>query len=59
MGGTVTTMAEALTSAVSTIFTNVGTVLTTIQGNALLMIFAASGVVAIGIGVVKKLIGRY
>lgn len=52
-------MGEAVTTAVSTIMTTAGTVLTTVQGNALMMIFAASGVVAIGIRVVKKLIGRY
>lgn len=52
-------MAEAVTTAVSTIMSTASTVVTTVQGNALFMIFAASGVVAIGIRVVKKLIGRY
>lgn len=52
-------MAEAMTTAVSTIFTNAGTVLSTIAGNPLLMVFACSGVVGIAIGVVRKLIGRY
>lgn len=48
-----------IAGTVSTILETASTVLSTVQSNALLMIFAASGVVAIGIKIVKKLIGRY
>lgn len=50
---------DVITPAVNSIFGVVTQAVDFVSGNALLMIFAASGVVAIGVSVVKKLIGRY
>lgn len=48
-----------ITEAIDTTFNVVSRTISLIQQTPLFMLFAASGVVSIGIGVVKKLIGRY
>lgn len=52
-------MATAVNTAIEQIFSVTNSVINMIQNNPLFMIYAASGVVSIGIGVVRKLIGRY
>lgn len=44
-----------MTTAVSSFMEVVSTVMTTITGNATLMVFFCAGIVGIAIGVVKKL----
>lgn len=46
---------NTMTTAVTSLMDVVGTVLTTITGNATLMVFFCAGVVGIAIGVVRKL----
>lgn len=46
---------SALDSYFDTVMDMVGTVVTTITGNPLLLLFAISGFVGIGIGIVKRL----
>lgn len=45
----------AITGAVSTITTMVGDVFSTITGNALLCVFAAAGLLGVGISVFRRL----
>lgn len=47
--------ANTMTTAVGSLMEVVSTVLTTITGNATLMVFFCAGVVGIAIGVVRKL----
>lgn len=46
---------EGMTSAVSSIMQIVSTVVSTIAGNPILMIFFCSGLVGIAIGIVRRL----
>lgn len=46
---------NTMTTAVTSLMNVVSTVLTTITGNATLMVFFCAGVVGIAIGVVRKL----
>ncbi len=46
---------NTMTTAVTSLMDVVSTVLTTITGNATLMVFFCAGVVSIAIGVVRKL----
>lgn len=46
---------NTMTNAVTSLMDVVSTVLTTITGNATLMVFFCAGVVGIAIGVVRKL----
>lgn len=46
---------NTMTTAVASLMNVVSTVLTTITGNATLMVFFCAGVVGIAIGVVRKL----
>lgn len=46
---------NTMTTAVTSLMDVVSTVLTTITGNATLMVFFCAGVVGIAIGVVRKL----
>lgn len=48
----------SMTTAVGSFMDVVGTVMTTITGNATLMVFFCAGIVGIAIGVVKKLRSR-
>lgn len=49
---------EGVTTAVASIMDIVGEVVTTITGTPILMIFLASAIVGIGVGVFKKLKGN-
>ncbi len=49
------TSTNTMTTAVTSLMDVVSTVLTTITGNATLMVFFCAGVVGIAIGVVRKL----
>lgn len=49
------TSTNTMTTAVGSLMDVVSTVLTTITGNATLMVFFCAGVVGIAIGVVRKL----
>ena len=49
------TSTNTMTTAVTSFMDVVSTVLTTITGNATLMVFFCAGVVGIAIGVVRKL----
>lgn len=51
--------AITVASSVSDIMTIVNSIMTTIEGNSLLFMFAVAGLVGIAIGVVRALIGRY
>lgn len=48
----------SMSTAVSSLMEVVSTVITTITGNATLMVFFCAGIVGIAIGVVKKLRAR-
>lgn len=50
-------MDASLTTAISSIMSVVTTVVSTITGNATLMLFLAASVVGIGVGVFRKLKG--
>lgn len=49
------TSANTMSTAVTSLMSVVSTVMTTITGNEILMVFFCAGVVGIAIGVVKKL----
>ena len=51
--------APTISGSVADIMTIVSSIMTTIQGNALLFMFAVAGLVGIAVGVVRSLIGRY
>lgn len=55
----VATTTPSVSSSVSDIMTIVNSIMTTIEGNSLLFMFAVAGLVGIAIGVVRNLIGRY
>lgn len=54
-----TTTAPTVSGSVSDIMTIVSSIMTTIESNSLLFMFAVAGLVGIAIGVVRSLIGRY
>lgn len=53
------TTTPTVSTAVGDIMTIVSSIMTTIEGNSLLFMFAVAGLVGIAIGVVRSLIGRY
>ena len=48
-----------MTDAVSSVMGIVSSLMTTIQGNDVLMAFMCAGLIGIAVGVIKKLVGRY
>lgn len=48
-----------MTDAVSSVMGIVSSLMTTIQGNEILMAFMCAGLIGIAVGVIKKLVGRY
>lgn len=53
------TTTPSVDGAISSIMTIVSSIMSTIEGNTLLFMFAVAGLVGIAIGVVRSLIGRY
>lgn len=53
------TTAPTVSGAIGDIMTIVNSIMSTIEGNSLLFMFAVAGLIGIAIGVVRKLIGRY
>lgn len=53
------TTTPTVSGSVSDIMSIVSSIMTTIEGNSLLFMFAVAGLVGIAIGVVRSLIGRY
>lgn len=51
--------ASSLTSAITDFMSVVSTVMTTIKGDPFLILYLVAPVVGIGIGAVRKLVGRY
>ena len=51
--------APTISGSVSDIMTIVGSIMSTIEANSLLFMFAVAGLVGIAVGVVRSLIGRY
>ena len=48
-----------MSDAVASVMSIVNSLMTTIQGNAILMAFMCAGLIGIAVGVIKKLVGRY
>ena len=48
-----------MTDAVTSVMGIVSSLLTTIQGNSILMAFMCAGLIGIAVGIIKKLVGRY
>lgn len=48
-----------VSGSVSEVMSIVSSLMTTIEGNSLLFMFAVAGLIGIAIGVVRSLIGRY
>lgn len=48
-----------MTQAITDVMSVVSTVMTTIEGNSVLMAFMCAGLVGVGVGIVRKLVGRY
>ena len=59
IGGILTATAPTVSGAVGDVMTIVNSVMTTIEGNSLLFMFAVAGLIGIAVGVVRALIGRY
>lgn len=53
------TTTPTVSSSVSDVMTIVNSIMTTIEGNSLLFMFAVAGLIGIAVGVVRSLIGRY
>lgn len=51
--------ATAMSTAITTVTDMIGSVITIIEGNATLMAFFVAGLVGVGIGLVKRLVGSY
>lgn len=51
--------APTVAGSVSEVMTIVSSLMTTIENNSLLFMFAVAGLIGIAIGVVRSLIGRY
>lgn len=48
-----------MSDAVASVMSIVTSLMTTIQGNEILMAFMCAGLIGIAVGVIKKLVGRY
>lgn len=48
-----------MTQAITDVMSVVATVMTTIEGNAVLMAFMCAGLVGVAVSIVRKLVGRY
>lgn len=48
-----------MTQAISDVMSVVSTVMTTIEGNPVLMAFMCAGLVGVAVNIVRKLVGRY
>lgn len=48
-----------MTDAVSNLMSVVGSIMTTIEGNSILMVFMVAGVVFTAVSIVKSLVGQY
>lgn len=48
-----------MTQAISDVMSVVSTMMTTIEGNKVLMAFFVSGLIGIAVGIVRRLVGRY
>lgn len=48
-----------MTDAISNLMSIVSTVLTTIEGNAVMMTFFVAGLAGVAVSIVKRLVGRY
>lgn len=48
-----------MTQAITDVMSVVSTVMTTIEGNAVLMAFMCAGLVGVAVSIVRKLVGRY
>ena len=48
-----------MSDAVASVMGIVNSLMTTIQGNSILMAFMCAGLIGIAVGVIKKLVGRY
>lgn len=48
-----------MSDAVANLMTVVSTVMTTIEGNAVMMTFMCAGLVGVAVSTVRRLIGRY
>lgn len=59
LGALVGTTAPTVSGAIGDIMTIVSTIMSTIESNSLLFMFAVAGLVGIAVGVVRSLIGRY
>lgn len=53
------TTAPTVSGSVSDVMSIVSSIMTTIEGNSLLFMFAVAGLIGIAVGVVRSLIGRY
>ena len=48
-----------MTDAVTSVMGIVSSLMTTIQGNSILMAFMCAGLIGIAVGIIKKPVGRY
>lgn len=48
-----------MSDAISSVMSVVSTVMTTIQGNTVLMAFFCAGLVGVAVSIVRRLVGRY
>lgn len=53
------TTTPTVSGSVSDVMSIVSSIMTTIEGNSLLFMFAVAGLIGIAVGVVRSLIGRY
>ena len=59
IAGLFTATAPTVSGSVSDVMSIVNSIMTTIEGNSLLFMFAVAGLIGIAVGVVRSLIGRY
>lgn len=59
LGSLIATTTPTVADSVSNVMSIVNSLMTTIEGNSLLFMFAVAGLIGIAIGVVRALIGRY
>lgn len=59
LGSLLATTTPSVSGSVSDVMSIVSSIMTTIEGNSLLFMFAVAGLIGIAVGVVRSLIGRY
>ena len=52
-------VSSGMTEAISNVMTVVSTVMSTIEGNTVLMAFFCAGLVGVAVSIVRRLVGRY